>query len=43
MELRDACVRANAAAALKVGRKYILDSIPTKEEIDKFERENENG
>ena len=43
MKLRDACVRANAAAALKVGRKYILDSIPTKEEIDKFERENENG
>lgn len=39
MALRDACARANTAAALKVTRKYILDSIPTKEEIDKFERE----
>ena len=40
MELTNACLRANAAAALKVSRKYILDSIPTKEEIDKFERED---
>jgi ribokinase len=42
-ELREACIRANFAAALKVSRRYILDSIPTKEEIDKFEREYENG
>ena len=33
---------ANIAAAIKVGRKYILDSIPTREEIDNF-LEKKNG
>ena len=39
MSLKDACLRANVAAAIKVGRKYVLESIPRKEEIDEFERE----
>lgn len=37
LSLRDACARASVAAAIKVSRKYILDSIPTIEEIKKFE------
>lgn len=43
MDLKDACFKANIAAAIKVGRKYILKSIPNKEEIDKFEKEINNG
>ena len=41
--LEDACRTANIAAAIKVGRKYILNSIPTKEEICKIEREMKHG
>ena len=32
--LQSACEKANIASAIKVGRKYILDSIPTKKEIE---------
>ena len=31
-----ACKRANVASAIKVMRKYILDSIPTREEIENY-------
>ena len=41
-DLRSACFMANAGASIKVGRKYILNSIPTKEEIIAF-MEKENG
>ena len=34
MDLPTACKRANVASAIKVGRKYILGSIPTKKEIE---------
>ncbi len=35
-DVEEACKKANAASAIKVSRKYILDSIPTKREIDEF-------
>jgi len=35
-DIATACQKANVAAAIKVGRKYILHSIPTKTEIDKY-------
>ena len=38
-DIKTACEKANVAAGIKVTRKYILDSIPTREEIEKFERE----
>ena len=38
-----ACKKANIASAIKVGRKYILDSIPKREEIEKYEKEQKNG
>ena len=41
-DIKTACEKANVAAAIKVGRKYILHSIPTKREIDEF-MENKNG
>ena len=41
--METACQRANIASAIKVGRKYILDSIPTREEIEKYEKEQKNG
>ena len=41
-DIKTACQMANIAAAIKVGRKYILDSIPTREEIDNF-LEKKNG
>lgn len=31
-----ACKKANIASAIKVGRKYILDSIPAREEIENY-------
>ena len=37
--LKEALKNANAAAAVKVGRKYVLDSIPTKREVGSFDRE----
>lgn len=41
LDLRKACQTANVASAIKVGRKYILDSIPTREEIENYlERKN---
>ena len=41
LDLRTACKKANVASAIKVGRKYILDSIPTREEIENYlERKN---
>ena len=43
MTRREACERASVAAAIKVSRKYILNSIPTIEEIKNFEREIKNG
>lgn len=42
LDLKTACSTANAAAAIKVTRKYILESIPFKKEIDGF-LEKENG
>ena len=38
-----ACHTASIASAIKVSRKYILNSIPSKEEIYKFEMETKNG
>ncbi len=35
-DLGTACRRASVASAIKVSRKYILDSVPTKKEIDAF-------
>ena len=40
LAIKTACQKANIASAIKVGRKYILDSIPTKKEIQDYEREN---
>ena len=40
--IKTACEKANVASAIKVMRKYILESIPFKEEIDSF-LENKNG
>ena len=42
-DLQTACKTANVASAIKVTRKYILDSIPTREEIEKYEKEQKNG
>lgn len=42
-DLETACKRANIAAAIKVSRKYILDSIPTRKDIEKYEKEHKNG
>lgn len=39
LNLQTACERANVASAIKVGRKYILNSIPFKEEIDNYDKE----
>ena len=39
LNLQTACERANAASAIKVSRKYILNSIPFKEEIEKYDKE----
>ena len=38
-DIRASCKKANTASAIKVQRKYILDSIPTREEIEKYEKE----
>ncbi|MBO5415082.1 MAG: ribokinase [Clostridia bacterium] len=38
VDIETACRRANVASAIKVGRKYILKSIPTKNEIEKFRK-----
>ncbi|MBO5416964.1 MAG: ribokinase [Clostridia bacterium] len=40
--IRSACEKANVGAAIKVGRQYILESIPSREEIEKF-MEGRNG
>ena len=39
--LQSACEKANIASAIKVGRKYILDSIPTKKEIEDRDKKHE--
>ena len=39
LNLQKACEKANVASAIKVGRKYILNSIPFKEEIEKCDKE----
>lgn len=39
LDLQSACAQANTAAAIKVTRKYILDSIPTRDEIESYEKE----
>ena len=36
LSLQTACQNANMAAAIKVTKKYILDSIPTREEIENY-------
>lgn len=42
-DIETACKMANVASAIKVGRKYILESIPSKAEIKNFfERQNGN-
>ena len=38
-DMQTACKKANIASAIKVTRKYILDSIPVREEIEKYEKE----
>ena len=38
-DMQTACKKANIASAIKVGRKYILDSIPNREEIEKYHKE----
>ena len=38
-DIERACQTANTAAAIKVTRKYILDSIPTRDEIESYEKE----
>ena len=43
MDLQTACQRANIASAIKVSKRYILDSIPTRGEIEKYEKEQKNG
>lgn len=35
-DIESACEKANVASAIKVGRKYILNGIPFKKEIDSF-------
>lgn len=35
-DIKSACEKANIAAAIKVTRKYILDSIPTRNEIEEY-------
>ena len=42
LEVESACQMANMASAIKVSRKYILQSIPTKSEIEKY-LEDKNG
>ena len=42
LDLQTACQNANVASAIKVTRKYILDSIPTKKEIENY-LEQKNG
>lgn len=39
MDMESACERANTASAIKVTRKYILDSIPTRKEVEEYEKE----
>ena len=41
--VEQACRTASIASAIKVSRKYILGSIPSKEEIDSFRKEAKNG
>ena len=41
--IEQACRTASIASAIKVSRKYILGSIPSKEEIDSFRKEAKNG
>lgn len=41
-DVKTACKMANVASAIKVGRKYILESIPSKAEIKNF-LEKQNG
>ena len=36
-DIKSACKKANLASAIKVTRKYILNSIPTKREIEEYE------
>lgn len=36
MNIKEACERANIASAIKVKRKYILDSIPLRKEIEEY-------
>ena len=38
-DIQTACKKANIASGIKVRKKYILDSIPTREEIEKYEKE----
>ena len=40
-DIKAACKKANLAASIKVGKKYILNSIPTRQEIT--EKEQKNG
>ena len=42
-DILSACKKANIGSAIKVGRKYILDSIPTRQEIEKYQKEQKNG
>lgn len=41
-DIQTACRKANVASAIKVTRKYILESIPTREEIENY-LEQKNG
>ena len=42
-DILSACKKANIGSAIKVGRKYILDSLPTREEIENYQEEQNNG
>lgn len=39
-DIKSACKKANLAASIKVGRKHILNSIPTRQEITESEQKN---
>ncbi|MBQ8907146.1 MAG: ribokinase [Clostridia bacterium] len=36
LDLRTACEKASIASAIEVGRRYVINSIPTREEIEKY-------
>lgn len=39
MDLKTSCQRASVASAIEVGRRYVIDAIPTRNEIEEYEGE----